>query len=196
MTTIHFELSYTGATEGLVYKTSTHGWSGSVPGFGAVELKFPLECVDRNINLLLGAAWGESFPSVTFIGIGFRDYLRMAEMQLNVNEWPAVFKRRRLAVTRRGRALRINVYGRDYRYQVLEGKRRHALVRDGASVTTTRSEWRHPRTISGVAEGNIDNVDVALAIALQSMYTRNLTFGGALYSLPGRMLSRADLPDF
>ncbi|MEV7525049.1 hypothetical protein [Streptomyces sp. NPDC091371] len=196
MHTIHFELSYAGATEGNVYKASTHAWSGSVPGFGAVELKFPLERVDREQNLLLGAAWGENFPSVTYIAIGFRNYLRMAEMQLNVNEWPAVFKRRRMALTRRGRALRINVYGRDYTYQVLDGKRRHGLLRDGASVTTSRSEWRHPRTISGVAQGDIDNVDIALAIALQSMYTRNLTFGGALYSWPGRFLSRLDLPDF
>ncbi|MEU7724824.1 hypothetical protein AB0B78_06235 [Streptomyces sp. NPDC040724] len=196
MHSIPFELSYAGASEGLVYKASTHAWSGSVQGFGPIELKFPLERVDRHANLLVGAAWGENIPTVTFIAIGFRNYLRMAEMQLNVNEWPALFKRRRLALTRRGRALRINVCGRDYRYQALSGKRQHVLLRDGASVTTNRSQWRHPRTISGVAEGDIDNVDVALAITLQSMYTRNLTFGGALYSLPGRMLSRADLPDF
>ncbi|MBT2446017.1 hypothetical protein J7F03_02720 [Streptomyces sp. ISL-43] len=196
MHSISFELSYAGATEELVYKASTHAWSGSVPGFGSIELKFPMQRVDRDANLLLGAAWGENFPAVTYISIGFRNYLRMADMQLNVNEWPALFKRRRLALTRRGRALHINVWGRDYRYQVLAGKRQHVLLRDGASITTTRSEWRHPRKISGVAQGNIDNVDVALAIALQSMYTRNLTFGGALYSLPGRMLSRADLPDF
>ena len=144
----------------------------------------------------MGAAWGEKFPTVTFTSVGFRNYLRMAAMQLNVNEWPALFRRRRLALTRSGRALRINVCGRDYRYQVLAGKRQHVLLREGVSVTTNRSQWRHPRMISGLAQGDVDNVDVALAVVLQSMYTRNLTFGGALYSLPGRMLSRADLPDF
>ncbi|MEU7603083.1 hypothetical protein AB0B78_06245 [Streptomyces sp. NPDC040724] len=193
---IPFELTYRGPAEGYIERVPTHAWSGDVPGFGQIEMKFPIKIIDRDQSVLLSAAWGEQFPSVTFAGVGFRYYLRMAMMKLTVNdEWEAVFKRRRLAVTRRGRALRINICGRDYRYQVLASKREHALTRDGATVTTTRSEWRHPRTISGVAQGNIDNVDIALAVALQSMYTRNLTFAGALYSLPGRMLSRADLPD-
>lgn len=194
---IPFELAYRGPVEGEIRRVLTHEWSGDVPGFGPIEMKFPIKIIDSNNSVYLSAAWGEAFPSVTFAGVGFRSYLRMALMKMTVNEWEAVLKRRRLAVTRRGRALRINVGGRDYRYQVLAGKREHVLTRDGATVTTTRSEWRHPRTISGVARGNtIDNVDIALAVALQSMYTRNLTFAGALYSLPGRMLSRADIPDF
>ncbi|MFD7256341.1 hypothetical protein [Streptomyces sp. NPDC059874] len=89
-----------------------------MPGFGPGEIKFPVKRIDRNNNVLLAAARGEWFPSVTFAGVGFRDHLRMAMMKLTVNEWEAVFKRRRLAVTRRGRALRINVCGRAYRYQV------------------------------------------------------------------------------
>ncbi|MGW5847048.1 hypothetical protein ACWFQ8_03610 [Streptomyces sp. NPDC055254] len=194
MHNIPFELSYRGPAEGHIEGTVTHAWSGDVPGFGHIELNFPVKRIDREANILLAAAWGERFPSVTFAGMGFRNHLRMVGMKLTVNEWEATFKRRHLAVTRRGRALRIKVCGREYRYQVLDGKRQHVLQRDGASVTTTRSEWRHPRTITGVAQGNIDNVDVALAIALQSAYTRNLTFGGAVYSWPGRFMSRLDIP--
>ncbi|MFD3539760.1 hypothetical protein ACFWUQ_09705 [Streptomyces sp. NPDC058662] len=196
MHTIPFELIYRGPAEGDIERVTTHAWTADVPGFGPIEMRFPIKYTERVHGILLSAAWGERFPTITFAGVGFRYHLRMAMMELTVNEYPAVFKRSRLALTRSGRALRINVCGRDYRYQVAGGKRQHLLVRDGASVTTTRSEWRHPRKVSGVAQGNVDNVDIALAIALQSMYTRNLTVGGALYSLPGRMLSRADLPDF
>ncbi|MEV6956404.1 hypothetical protein [Streptomyces sp. NPDC051183] len=196
MHNIAFQLAYRGPVEGYIERTVTHAWSGDVPGFGPIELQFPIKRIDRQNNLLLTSAWGERFPSVVLAGGGFRNHVEMHMLELTVNEWPAVFKRRRLALTRRGRALRINVCGRDYRYQVSGGKRQHALLRDGAGVSTTRSQWRHPRTVTGVARGDVDNVDIALAVVLQSLYTRNLTFGGALYSFPGRFMNRADLPDF
>ena len=63
-------------------------------------------------------------------------------------------------------------------------------------MTTTRSEWRFPQTISGVWEGGADALDIGLAILMEGVYTRNLSFGGAVYSWPGRFLSRVDDLDF
>ncbi|BFO21161.1 hypothetical protein SHKM778_75490 [Streptomyces sp. KM77-8] len=78
---------------------------------------------------------------------------------------------------------------------MLDDKLRHELTRKGVVVTMARSEWRRPRTITGVAEGDADGLDLGLAILMEGVYTRNLSFGGAVYSWPGRFLSRLDPTD-
>ncbi|MGW5847049.1 hypothetical protein ACWFQ8_03615 [Streptomyces sp. NPDC055254] len=191
---VRIELGYRGGSERYLRGLTTHVWAGTVDGFGTVELSSPVE---RDASDGLGSSVvGQGIPPMLFHGVGFRGAPRMAGMQLTVDGWSAKLRRRHLAVTRRGRALRIEVAGRSYRYQVAGGKLRHELLREGAAVTVVRSSWRHPRTLSGSGRGNIDSWDIGLAILLESAYTRNLTFGGAVYSWPGRVLSRMDdLPE-
>ncbi|MFG2999298.1 hypothetical protein [Streptomyces sp. NPDC048340] len=170
----------------------THSWSGSVSGLGPVSLAFPVN-QDRSGNSGHTAVSGAGLPYVLFSGVPFRVYPRMGNMELSVDGRPARLSRRHLALTKRGRSLRIRIDGRDYRYRVLGSKRQHELSRAGATVTMSRSDWRLPGTISGTAQGQVDGLDVALAVVLEGVYTRNLSFSGALYSWPGRFLSRFDV---
>ncbi|MGW2013894.1 hypothetical protein [Streptomyces sp. NPDC001927] len=192
---IQFELPYQGPHHGGLRKRSTHSWAGTVAGFGTVELSTPAE--EEFARDLVGA-WvsGRGIPPMSFLGVEFRDRPRLADMTLTVDGWSGKLKRRHLAVTPRGRALRIEVAGRSYRYQVLGSKYRHELRREGAVLTMARSSWRYPERISGSGQGHCDGLDIGLAILLEGAYTRNLSFSGALYSWPGRFLSRLDLPDF
>ncbi|GAA2352814.1 hypothetical protein [Streptomyces cuspidosporus] len=195
MNTIHFELVHQGSTPGRLLKRPRHTWAGTVPGFGPVELTCPAE-EDLARDTLVSWVSGQGIPPMSFSGIDFRDRPRLAWMTLTADGWTADLKRRHLAVTAHRRALRIAVAGRSYRYRVLGDKLRHELWREGAVVTMSRSTWRHPRTVTGAAQGGFDGLDIGLAILMEGVYTRNLSFGGALYSWPGRFLSRLDdIPD-
>ncbi|MFE9770572.1 hypothetical protein ACFYOV_02595 [Streptomyces sp. NPDC005931] len=192
MTAVHFQLAHVRAERERLRWRRTHTWAGTVPGAGQVELLCPAD-EDRSHDLLITRVSGRAVPPMSFGGIAFRGLPRMARMRLVADGHTADLGRRHLAVTRQGRALRIAVAGRSYRYRVLGSDLRHELAREGAVVTTTRSGRRHPRTISGVAQGGADALDIGIALLLEGAYTRNLSFGGAVYSWPGRFLSRLDL---
>lgn len=191
MTTTQFQLARTGPDRGRSPRRTTHTWTGTLPGFGTVELAYPLD-VGVSGDDLTARVSGEAIAPMVFRGIGFRGRPRMAHMKLGADGHQAELRRRHLAVTQQGRALRIRLFGRSYRYRVLGDKLRHELRREAAAVTMTRSEWRYPRTLSGVSGGETDALDLGLAILLEGVYTRNLSFGGAVYSWPGRFLSRMD----
>ncbi|MFT2016134.1 hypothetical protein ACMA1D_09865 [Streptomyces sp. 796.1] len=93
-------------------------------------------------------------------------------------------------LTRRSRALRIEVLGRDYVYVELGRRRRHELRRDGARVRMTRSSWHLPKSVGGTWHGPVDAVDIGLAILFEAVNTRSLSGWGAVASGPGRLLSR------
>ncbi|MFE2281050.1 hypothetical protein ACFXAE_28255 [Streptomyces sp. NPDC059454] len=189
MTTTQFQLLRTGSElEGLLKRT-THTWTGILPGSGAVGLKYPQEA-NSFVERLTARVAGEAMPALAFHGIGFRGAPRLALMKLEADGRTAELRRRHLAVTRQSRALRIELSGRSYRYRVLDSGLRHELRREGAVVTMTRSERRRPQSLSGVTRGEVDALDLGLAILLEGVYTRNLSFGGALFSWPGRFLNR------
>lgn len=189
MTTTRFRLVRTGSELKGMLERTTHTWTGILPGCGAVELKCP-QRTNSFVEKLTARAAGESMPTMAFHGIGFRGAPRMALMKLEADGRAAELRRRSLAVTRQSRALCIELSGRSYRYRVLDSRLRHELRREGAVVTMTRSEWRRPQSLSGVTQGEVDALDLGLAILLEGVYTRNLSFGGALFSWPGRFLNR------
>lgn len=189
MSTGQFELTYTGGVHGYAGRMATHMWAGIVDGFDPVELRYPVESLYDD-TYYAAEVVGQGIPSMLFRGNAFRGRPRLADMDLHTDGWDAKVKRRSLAVTPHGRALRIEVAGRSYRYLSVGGRLRHELRRDGASVTVTRSAWHLPRRITGTWQGQADGMDIGLAILLEAAYTRNLTFCGALYSWPGRFLSR------
>ncbi|MGE7391726.1 hypothetical protein ACQKM2_40260 [Streptomyces sp. NPDC004126] len=189
MSTGRFELAYTGGVHGYAGRMATHMWSGTVDGFDPVELRYPVESLYDG-TYYASEVVGQGIPSMVFRGIEYGGRPRLAKMELQTDGWEAKVKRRSLAVSRHGRALRIDVAGRSYRYLSVGGRKKHELRREGASVTVTRSEWRLPRRIAGTCQGRVDGMDIGLAILLEATYSRNLTFCGALYSWPGRFLTR------
>lgn len=189
MTTMEFRLVRTGPEYRAPHMRKTHVWTGTLPGGGGVELAYPQDA-NSLVHKLTARVTGESTPALAFHGLGFRGAPRMALMKLEADGRTAGLRRRHLAVTEQDRALRIELSGRSYRYQELGGRLRHELRREGAVVTMTRSEWRHPQSLSGATQGEADALDLGLAILLEGVYTRNLSFGGALFSWPGRFLRR------
>ncbi|MBC2874237.1 MULTISPECIES: hypothetical protein [Streptomyces] len=194
---VRFTLAHAGSGRGRLRKRTSHTWSGTVPGSGPVELVCPAE-EDLTRETLTTWVSGRGIPPMSFTGVGFRGRPRLARMELTADGWAARSRRRHFAVSAGGRALRIEVAGRAYRYRALRG-RRHELRRDGAVVTVAsagRVARRYPHTLTGDAQGAHDALDIGLALLLEGVYTRNLTFGGALYSWPGRFLTRVEIPDF
>ncbi|MBZ4324341.1 hypothetical protein [Streptomyces huiliensis] len=189
MHAVRFTLVHASSGRGRLWKRASHTWAGAVPGLGPVELVCPAE-EDVRRETLTARVSGQGITPLSFTGIGFRGKPRLARTELTGGGWVARLKRRHLAVSARRRALRIEIAGRAYRYRALPG-RRHELRRDGAVVTIRRSH-----TLDGDGRGACDGLDIGLALLLEGVYTRNLTFGGALYSWPGRFLTRVEIPDF
>ncbi|MGA5004413.1 hypothetical protein ACPCDX_05350 [Streptomyces koyangensis] len=168
-------------------------WGGTVGRLGTVELVVPaLEVVpvrDRDTD---GAAvTGESVPPSSFTGLGYGGRPRLARARLQVAGQEAELSRNAWRAGREGRALRVRVVGREYRYQERGNRRHHVLERAGARVEMTRSSASAAaETLRGAAGGAVDSVDLSLAILLEGVHTRNLSLRGALISAPGRLLDR------
>lgn len=165
-------------------------WVGDVAGLGRIELVFPAEYSDYPSTYTEVAVSGDSFPLTTYLGLGYFQRPLLARGELNIDWEPAELSRSAWSFGREARALRIQVKGRTYTYVQRGGKRRHELVRSGGAVRMRRSGWVKPRTISGTCLGEVDALDISIAVVLEGVYTRNLSVAGALVSLPGRILYR------
>ncbi|MFD8521799.1 hypothetical protein ACFV2D_17510 [Streptomyces capillispiralis] len=165
-------------------------WIGDIAQLGRIELTFPADHSDYPTTYTEVAVSGNSFPLVTYLGLGYLQRPLLARGDLNVDWEPAALSRNTWLPTRNARALRIQVKGRSYIYTQQGGKRGHQLVRTGATVQMRRSSWVKPRTITGTCSGDADSLDIAIALVMEGVYTRNLTLYGALVSLPGRVLNR------
>ncbi len=166
-------------------------WRGSVGQLGQVELIVPaLEIVGvREPRETMGAmVTGENIPMSSFKSIRYGGRPRLAEGKLNVAGQHASFTRKTLRMSRGGRALKIWAVGREYRYREEGNRRHHVLERPEPRIVMTRSSASDPKSISGTAYGAVDSVDISLAILFEGVYTRNLSFRGALISAPGRIL--------
>lgn len=186
-----------GVTFELQRATSTRGprgdvylWVGHVEGLGRIELAFPTEHSDYPSEYCEVAVSGENLPLVTYLGLRYLRRPLLARGELRVDWDPADLSRNVWWPGKNGRALRIGVKGRTYTYAERHGKRSHVLSRPGASVYMTRSSWRNPGTILGSWSGEVDALDIGVALVLEGVYTRNLSLSGAMISLPGRFLNR------
>jgi hypothetical protein len=166
-------------------------WRGTVGQLGSVELVVPaLELVaTSDPRELVGAmVTGESIPTSSFKGLRYGGLPRLAEGKLSVAGQHASFTRKALRMSRNARALKIWAVGREYRYREEGNRRNHVLERPESRITMTRSSGANPKSISGTAYGAVDSVDISVAILFEGVYTRNLSFRGAVISAPGRFL--------
>ncbi|GAA2087057.1 hypothetical protein GCM10009801_49790 [Streptomyces albiaxialis] len=164
----------------------TTSWSGTAGAFGFVTLAYPTERRSDGTTVVVS---GASVPYATCSAFEYGGRALSSWSEFSVDGHWVKVSRRRLAVTRRGRSLRLRVAGRRYRYGQAGSLLRHELSRDGATVVMERSSWSDPATLSGGWRGEADGMDVALALLLEGVYTRHLSLAGALVSLPGRFLS-------
>ncbi|WP_315888507.1 hypothetical protein [Streptomyces sp. P17] len=131
---------------------------------------------------------GENIPMSSYKSLRYGGLPRLAEGKLSVAGQHASFIRKTLRVSRGARALKIWAVGREYRYREERNRRHHVLERPESRIAMVRSQASDPKSISGTAYGAVDSVDISLAILFEGVYTRNLSFRGALISAPGRFL--------
>ncbi|MDT9701698.1 hypothetical protein [Streptomyces sp. P17] len=190
MSGVTFELQRAPSVKGA--RGEVLSWAGDVGGLGRIELAFPTEHSDYPSEYREVAVSGESFPLVTYLGLGFLQRPLLARGELQVDWDPADLSRNVWLPGRNLRALRIRVKGREYSYAQWGGRRDHELKRPGVGVRMRRSSWTKPRTISGRCLGEADALDVSIALVLEGVYTWNLSTFGAVVSLPGRFVNRFD----
>ncbi|WP_078913957.1 hypothetical protein [Streptomyces sp. NRRL S-37] len=166
-------------------------WRGTVGQLGSVELVVPaleIVAVSEPREMIGAMVTGDSIPMSSFKGIRYGGRPRLAEGKLSVAGQHASFTRKALRMSRSGRALKIWAVGREYRYREEGNRRHHVLERPESRIAMTRSSTVNPERISGVAYGAVDSVDISVAILFEGVYTRNLSFRGAVISTPGRFL--------
>ncbi|WP_306328383.1 hypothetical protein [Streptomyces venezuelae] len=190
MSTAGFVLSRTDPGAASRWFGPGPSWGGVIPGLGPVELRYG-NAVGRGDDFAQFSVVGERLPQGVFSGIRFGRMPLPARAGLRVGEHTGSLSRRRSGVSRDGRALRVGLAGRAYRYRRGRDKRVTELLREGIVVRVTRDDWSRPVTLDVRTEGGVDAVDLSLALLLQGVYTRHLAQGGRWYSLPGRFLNRA-----
>ncbi|AJE83072.1 hypothetical protein SLNWT_2696 [Streptomyces albus] len=158
-------------------------WEGVAGPFGAVKLVYP----EAGTYGEHWTSWteGERIPSFTFTGIEQADRPSMRSHQLSLldpgsGEYRPCDMSRPRGLTRRGRALRILAADRQYTYAQQPSKRNHTLARAGVTLHFARSSWMNPRRITVTGSGPLDALDISLGVLLESVYTRELSFRGAV----------------
>ncbi|MFF5314921.1 hypothetical protein [Streptomyces massasporeus] len=191
MSQFSFELERFANTVTSMNQRHVSCWRGDVGGLGPVELVVPaLEVVPVTERADYEGAMvtGENIPMSSFKALRYGGRPRVAEGKLSVAGQHASFTRKSLRLSRGARALKVWAVGREYRYREDGNRRHHVLERPESRILMARSSASDPKTISGTAHGSADSVDISLAILFEGVYTRNLSFRGALISAPGRFL--------
>ncbi|MFI6939796.1 hypothetical protein ACIBI4_11015 [Streptomyces sp. NPDC050418] len=168
------------------------GYSGDVPGLGAVETWW--EDGERDgpyTKFVRHAVAGAGIPHATFEGVEFGGLPLPSRVRLQVAAQPGSVGRRRSGVTPEGRALRIQAAGRSYRYRQGVRMIEHRLVRDGgAEIQVRRDRWRSSQQVEFTTSGPVDAVDIAVALLMNGVYTRHLSQTGRWLTLPLRFMNR------
>ncbi|WP_233288570.1 hypothetical protein [Streptomyces calvus] len=162
------------------------GYRGTVGEFGRIEVVYPAR---RHGDRHVTEVSGDTVPVTAFDGWAYGRKPSLHLGQLGVGTAGIRLKRNRWAQTRAGRALRMQVAGRAYRY--LATSRRHrdrALVRDGVEIRTSRHGRGARKKVTLTVLGPADATDLALAAVMIGVNTRNLTRGGAVRAFFGRSL--------
>ncbi|MEU3604431.1 hypothetical protein AB0E83_03015 [Streptomyces sp. NPDC035033] len=187
-----FTLHRTGPAEGVRGVFRAPSWAGDVPGLGGVELRYGA-ATGRGDAFAQFSVHGEHLPHGVFSGIRYGHAPLPSRARLQVGPHAGTLSRRRSGLSRDGRALRVGLGERAYRYRQGRSKRVHELLRPGVLVRVTRDDWYRPQRLDVHVEGAADGLDLSLALLLQGVYTRHLSQGGRWFSLPSRFLNR--MPD-
>ncbi|MFJ3984086.1 hypothetical protein [Streptomyces fungicidicus] len=165
----------------------TFGYRGTAGEFGRIEVVYP---VKRHGDRHVAEVSGDALPATSFTGWAYGRKPSLLMGQLSVGGAGIRLKRNRWAQTRAGRALRMQVAGREYRY--LATSRRHrdrALIRDGVEIRTRRHGSGARKKATFTVLGPADATDLALAAVMCGVNTRNLTRGGAVRAFLNRSLN-------
>ncbi|MFJ6553866.1 hypothetical protein ACIQNT_16715 [Streptomyces luteogriseus] len=167
------------------------GYRGTAGEFGRIEVVYPASRRgDRNVTEVKG----DTVPVTSFMGWAYGRKPSLFIAELSVGGTGVRLKRNRWAQTRAGRALRMQVTGREYRY--LASSARHGdrtLTRNGVEVRIRRHGSGARKKATFTVLGPADATDLALAAVMCGVNTRNLTRGGAVRAFFARSLHWLDI---
>jgi hypothetical protein len=163
------------------------GYRGTAGEFGRIEVVYPAKRLgDRHVTDVKG----DSLPDTSFVGWAYGRKPSLFIAELSVGGAGIRLKRSRWAQTRAGRALRMQVAGREYRYRATSARHRdRTLVRNGVEIRTSRHGRGARKKATFTVLGPADATDLALAVVLCGVNTRNLTRGGAVRAFFNRSLN-------
>ncbi|MFJ5776537.1 hypothetical protein [Streptomyces sp. NPDC093094] len=173
------------------------GRSGTVGDFGEVTLSYPRkkwsDTTETRIELRLH---GESIPETTYRSHG-RSQPTLKDPLLLLDGVTVDLDFNMRAFRARARALKLTYHERAYEYVVTRAKKVGTLRRAGAEITTTRAKNPTGKGFStfGSAAGEVDAIDLALAIVFDEVDTFDLTALGATASALNRVRNLASSHD-
>ena len=163
------------------------GYRGTAGPFGKIEVIYP---VSRHGDRHVTEVKGDSVPATSFGGWAYGRKPSLHLGQLSVGGAGIRLKRNRWAQTRAGRALRMQVAGREYRYLATSARHRdRTLIRNGVEIRTSRHGRGARKKATFTVLGPADATHLALAAVMCGVNTRNLTRGGAVRAFFNRSLN-------
>lgn len=178
------------------YGHPLHGWRGTSPEFGEIQVLLP---AGRDApNSLTTQVRGGRIPPAVFETRGpHTEIVRRPTLNrstLHVGDAPVRMDRNRWAPTRRGRSLRLTYLGDTYRLTALD-RRTYELVRTpdpedpGVRVTVRRSGLGGRRGITVRTTGRTLPADISLAVLFTGIDRSVLTGRGAIRAGLSRVLN-------
>ncbi|NEB07300.1 hypothetical protein G3I32_00065 [Streptomyces coelicoflavus] len=162
------------------------GYRGTAGEFGRIEVVYPAR---RHGDRHGTEVRGDAVPATSFDGWAYGRKPSLYLGQLSVGGEGIRLRRNRWAQTRAGRALRMRVAGREYRYLATSARHRdRSLIRKGVEVRTSRHGRGARKKATLTVLGSADATDLALAAVMCGVNTRNLTRGGAVRAFFNRSL--------
>ncbi|MFE2936573.1 MULTISPECIES: hypothetical protein [unclassified Streptomyces] len=158
------------------------GRAGTVGPFGEVTVSVPRrKWRDKNVsNYTEVRVHGENIPEVLYRALGRpRPCLKDALLLINGTSVDLVFNRK--ALRNKSRALNLTHQGCTYEYTVTGSRKGSVLRRTGAEITITRDKSKTGKGVSsfGTASGDVEAIDLALAVVFEEVETFDLTSLGA-----------------
>ncbi|MEU1938638.1 hypothetical protein ACH49O_32035 [Streptomyces coeruleorubidus] len=167
------------------------GYRGTAGEFGRIEVVYPSS---RHGDRHVTEVRGDTVPVTSFMGWAYGRKPSLYIAELSVGGAGIRLKRNRWAQTRAGRALRMQVAGREYRYVATSARHRdRALIRNGVEVRTLRHGSGARKKATFTVLGPADATDLALAAVMCGVNTRNLTRAGAVRAFFARSLQWLDI---
>ncbi|NUP66658.1 MAG: hypothetical protein HOW71_31300 [Nonomuraea sp.] len=168
-----------------------YGLTGTVGGFGQVDVFYVRPVNHRPGDLLRSEVVGEHLPETYVTGIGMGEPYMSRKATLSVGGVIGKLAYNVLGLRRESRALHVSLADRTYTYastgdkQAVELRRAEARVtfRDGAHVR--RAGYRRIGTVTGP----VDATDLAVALVFERVDVAWLSVGGVLRTAPFRMLT-------
>jgi hypothetical protein len=173
-------------------RKKTHGRRGLVGEFGDVSIEIERKKgFSRTSGIHLEVRLnGERLPDVVYRTVGpGRPTLKNA--RLSVDGEPVEMQFNSKGLRNASRCLQLSYRGRSYQYSVTRFEKGATLSRSGALVTMTRYKSSTGKGMStfGTAAGDVDAVDLAIAIVFEGVDTLELTTTGAVSEALNKLLN-------